>query len=262
MLHMDRIIFQEGEGAERITVLRTTDAWTNRAVLELRLLRQRAAAQYIDDGEPAYRYLVHWRHLAHLVPSTTEKILLLGGGAGVAVTAMYEMFPKAHFTVVEPDGRLQALAERYFSCPTERVTWHTMTAEAFIEQDKGPRYGLILFDVFEPTLVGDDGGVVPESVHDQRFLHKLMDRMLQRGMLLQNYIATWNELRGDLRSLVQRYKKTGLTITPCFMTRLNRPGERQNIVLVGERRPEIALKRRLLAHGLTDTAQSIFEEWS
>lgn len=112
-----------------------------------------------------------------------DRCLLLGLGLGCVPQIAEEHFGhRLHYTAVEYDETIAALAERYLLYRLRSpVTTVVADAEAFVMQDR-QRYDLILVDLF----VDDE---VPERFESEAFLRALERRLAPGGCLVSNRMA-------------------------------------------------------------------------
>jgi spermidine synthase len=114
-----------------------------------------------------------------------RSILIIGLGGGTLPSALQAKLPNAKIDVVELDGAVARLAERYFDfkkTPNTRV--FVEDGRVFVKRMGRARaqYDMIMLDAFESDYI-------PEHLLTQEFLREVRAIMAPRGVLVAN---TWS----------------------------------------------------------------------
>jgi spermidine synthase len=114
-----------------------------------------------------------------------RNILIIGLGGGTLPSALQELVPDAKIDVVELDGAVARVAERYFDfrkTPNTRV--FIEDGRVFVKRMGRQRaqYDMVMLDAFESDYI-------PEHMLTQEFLREVRAIMAPRGVLAAN---TWS----------------------------------------------------------------------
>jgi len=121
-----------------------------------------------------------------------SRVLLLGLGAGTVVLQLQALFPNARFTAVEQDPIHIEVARTHFGVDETRTQIHCQDAVAFVARYRGPRFDLVIDDLF----IGSAGTPRRAVSCDHRWLKQLKHCLDPHGILSINF-ADHAELKGS-----------------------------------------------------------------
>ena len=121
-----------------------------------------------------------------------SRVLLLGLGAGTVVLQLQALFPNARFTAVEQDPIHIEVARTHFGVDETRTQIHCQDAGAFVARYRGPRFDLVIDDLF----IGSAGTPRRAVSCDHRWLKQLKHCLDPHGILSINF-ADHAELKGS-----------------------------------------------------------------
>jgi spermidine synthase len=191
---------------------------------------QRSAAQsgIARDNKSDLLFDYNQRFLELIRGVRPQSLLLIGGGAFTLPTKLMEEFPNLSIDVVELDGELVAIAQKYFGfSQNEHVHAHVEDGLAFIAHTKD-RYDTIVVDVFTNTDI-------PHSFLDPNVATSLRHCLRPDGIVACNIIA----------SLKGHYSQTLLRLQAALQSSFRQvdiypasyglsPWEAQNFVIVAQ----------------------------
>ena len=119
-----------------------------------------------------------------------SRVLLLGLGAGTVVLQMQALFPSARFTAIEQDPIHIEVARAQFGVDEARTQIHCQDAVEFVARYRGPRFDLVIDDLF----IGSAGTPRRAVPCDHRWLQQLKRCLDPNGILSINF-ADYAELK-------------------------------------------------------------------
>jgi spermidine synthase len=132
-----------------------------------------------------------------------RRALLLGLGAGTAVTQLQALFPKIAITAIESDPIHIQLATRHFGIDSSRADIHRGDARDFMSDYQGPPFDLIIDDLFSGSS-GMPSRAVPCSLTWLRGLERCLS---EAGTLSVNF-ADLKELKASgIRTILAEQKR-------------------------------------------------------
>jgi len=140
-----------------------------------------------------------------------SRVLVLGLGAGTAVLQMQALFPNARFTAVEQDPVHIQVARAHFGIDEARTKIHSQDAVTFVARYRGPRFDLVIDDLFTGSA-GTPRRAVP---CDRKWLQLLEGCLAPHGILSINF-ADHAELKA---SALQHLLKTAGRLKSGFSLR-------------------------------------------
>ncbi|HET7320833.1 MAG TPA: fused MFS/spermidine synthase [Candidatus Saccharimonadales bacterium] len=168
----------------------------------------RSAAQsgIATDGQPDLLFDYNQRFVELVESVQPKRLLLLGGGAFTLPKALLAKYPELTIDVVELDGGLQAIAERYFGLrASERLRIHTGDAIQFLEKTAGA-YDIILIDVFTHTTI-------PDIFLEPETAALVKAHLKPSGVMAMNVISPYYGRNAEtIRKLVSSYARTFSTV--------------------------------------------------
>lgn len=120
-----------------------------------------------------------------LARTQVRRVLVLGVGGGAVIRQIGQLFPHAHFVGVELDKVHLQLARRYFGLNSKRVSLIHADALAWIARYRGPKFDLILEDLFTEEA----GQPVRVRVADRSWFVQLTRHLTRCGALVFNFIS-------------------------------------------------------------------------
>lgn len=163
----------------------------------------RSAAQsgIATDGQPDLLFDYNQRFLELIEGLQPKRVLLLGGGAFTLPKALLVEFRQVYIDVVELDGGLQKIAERYFGLqPSERLRIHNGDAIRFL-RTATDKYDVILIDVFMHTTI-------PEVFLQPETAELAYNRLKRHGVTAMNVISPYFGRNAEtIRALVANYSR-------------------------------------------------------
>lgn len=148
---------------------------------------------------------------AFFVPSSMlRRVLILGVGGGVVIKQFNELFPKVNIVGVELDPMHIKIAKKWFKIGKSDATLVQADARDWLNAYDGPKFDLIIDDLFGDT----DGEVARAVVVDKDWAGLLCKHLSHEGVLTVNFIGK-PELRNS--GLYQRKDfKRRYCFTPPF----------------------------------------------
>lgn len=135
-----------------------------------------------------------------------RRALLLGLGAGTAVTQLQALFPKIAITAVEMDPIHIQLATRHFGIDSSRANIHQGDAREFMSEYQGLPFDFIIDDLFAGTA-----GTPSRAVSCSSEWLSVLTRCLTEDGILSINFADLKELKASgVRAAVgirKRFKK-------------------------------------------------------
>jgi len=120
-----------------------------------------------------------------LAPTQVRRVLVLGVGGGAVIRQMGQLFPQAHFVGVELDKIHLQLAKRFFGLASKRVTLIHADALAWVAQYRGPKFDVIIDDLFTEAA----GQPVRVQVANRDWFAQLTRHLTRHGALVFNFIS-------------------------------------------------------------------------
>tara|TARA_Y100001934_G_C12190767_1_gene696284 strand:- start:420 stop:980 length:561 start_codon:yes stop_codon:yes gene_type:complete len=116
----------------------------------------------------------------------------LGLGAGTVVLQLQVLFPSARFTAVEQEPIHIEVARTHFGIDETRTQIHCQDAVEFVARYRGPRFNLVVDDLF----IGSAGTPKRAVPCDHRWLQQLRRCLDPQGILSINF-ADYAELKSS-----------------------------------------------------------------
>lgn len=171
-----------------------------------------------------------------LPAGAVRRVLMLGVGGGAAIRLLREHLHPEHIVGVDLDAVHLAIARRFFDVRGRDVELISAEAGAWLDAYRGPRFDLIIDDLFD----GGDGGARRAVDVDARWADRLTRHLNERGALAVNFTSTQELNRSALmttRRMRRRFARVLALKTP----------QNENTVAVLTRVPLVAtiLRQRL-----------------
>lgn len=198
--------------------------------------KQAAQSGVAHDEEPdlLFDYIQRFFELA--MNLTPEKVLVIGGGAFTLPMALLYALPDVKVDVVEPDGALRSLAEKYFGLPkTDRMRHFETDGRSFLN-GTGETYDMIFVDAFTHTRI-------PRSLATLEATRMLRRHLKPNGVAAMNVISSYHG-RGSqtIRSLYAAYAQVFTEVDIFYASRGYTLWLPQNFILTGQVRGSLPLK--------------------
>ncbi len=117
-----------------------------------------------------------------------KRILLIGGGAFTLPKAVVDEFPDVLLDIVEMDGELLGIAQKYFDFkPGKHTNVHTGDGRRYLEAT-GAIYDVILVDAFTHDTI-------PPSLQTIEAARSLSRHLSNNGVIAMNIITAYNGRR-------------------------------------------------------------------
>jgi spermidine synthase len=120
---------------------------------------------------------------AFFAPQTDRRVLVLGVGGGAVVRLINRFVAPRHIVGVELDAVHLDVARRYFEVMAPNVTLHRADAVRWVERYRGPRFDMIVDDLFGEA----DGEPSRAVAADSRWFGRLADLLTADGVLVANF---------------------------------------------------------------------------
>lgn len=134
-----------------------------------------------DNAELLFDYNERFRELVRGV--NPKRVLVLGGGVLTLPVALNREFTDLHIDVVERDGLLIELAEKYFGyLPNDRMTIYIGDGVSYLA-DTEATYDLIIMDVFDEARI-------PPAFLTPAFMRHAYRHTSRHGLVAINCIAS------------------------------------------------------------------------
>jgi spermidine synthase len=145
---------------------------------------QAAQSGLAKDGEYDLLFDYNQRLIELIRGVMPQRILIIGGGAFTLPKAILEELPDVKLDVVELDGALLGIAQRYFDFqPSPTTTIHTGDGREFINNCTD-QYDMVIIDAFMHTSV-------PPSLQTAEAAAALQRITSPKGIVAMNIIATY-----------------------------------------------------------------------
>lgn len=186
----------------------------------------------VDMAEPdklASQYTQTIADIAAQAPAK-QSILVLGGGAFVLPEHFGRTYPQATIDVVEIDGALETVAQRYLDYdPLPNVRTHTQDARTFLNRTN-TTYDIIVVDVYNDTSV-------PFSLATSEYAGALAAAISEHGTVVVNMIAADNNACRPLLSRLHGTYRSALPHGNLVRTGSTPSDRKQNIIGVYTLKP-------------------------
>lgn len=179
-----------------------------------------------DGGDMLFDY--NQRFLEVVRGLKPRRLLLIGGGALTLPQAIASEFPTLQQDVVERDGLLLAIAERYFSFRrSANLHVHITDGRRFLEEVQST-YDLILIDAF-------DDAVVPLPLRTVEAMQATYRVLRAGGVLAMNYIASYHGRRvAGLAATIAAVREAFQSITLFPASNIHSLWIPQNFILTAQ----------------------------
>lgn len=128
-------------------------------------------------------------------PTRFRRILVLGLGGGSLVAPLVQLCSPEVVVAVDRDPRHIHVAREFFSVAAAGVSCHCADAVEFVRHWEGPRFDLVIEDLFAPS----DRSVSRAVPATGRWLGQLARLVDRQGMLVMNF-GDWAEYRASWAS--------------------------------------------------------------
>lgn len=180
---------------------------------------------------------------AFFAPQKLRRVLVLGVGGGAVIRQLNHFLQPKQIVGVEIDPIHLEVAERYFDVAAENVVLHQADALQWCETYQGPRFDMVIDDLF-----GEQGGEAQRVVAaESRWFRRLGRLLSPQGVLVFNH-GSRRELRSSAWHTEPRIHNRYPSAFELTSSRF------ENAVAVYLRRPAEAgeMKSRLEATPLLD----------
>jgi spermidine synthase len=118
-------------------------------------------------------------------PGTIRRVLVLGVGGGAVIHSLRALVQPAHIDAVELNPVHIAIAKRWFGLGGRQhgLSFHVMDAREFVASYRGPKFDLIVEDVFGQH----DGEPCRAIAMDKKWMRALRRCLALDGMLVSDY---------------------------------------------------------------------------
>jgi len=157
-----------------------------------------------------------------------KQMLVLGGGALTFPAALLQEFPELGMEVVEIDGTLIKMAEKYFDFrPNKRTRVHIGDGSLFLAKTSNT-YDAIIVDVF-------DNVSIPPAFQTIAFAQNLQKQLNRRGIVAVNVVASLRGRRSKVIRTMHRLLQAEFPIVQIFPATAGLSSwTPQNYVVVGQ----------------------------
>lgn len=125
-------------------------------------------------------------------PQDIKRILMLGVGGGAVIQQLNYFIEPAEIIGVESDPVHIEIAERFFNVKQDNVILHHADAVSWLENYSGPRFDLIIDDLFGEV----DGEPSRAVAATNKWARRLFSSVTKQGMVVTNFISP-KELKGS-----------------------------------------------------------------
>lgn len=148
-------------------------------------------------------------------PDEIKRVLMLGVGGGAVIRQLNYFIRPEEIVGIEYDPVHIEIAERFFDVRQQNVTLCLADAVDWLEDYRGPKFDLIIDDLF-----GEADGEPSRAVEvTSKWARKLFSNLTRRGMAVCNFISP-KELKGSAyiqdRLLQSRIKSAFTLSNPCY----------------------------------------------
>jgi spermidine synthase len=180
------------------------------------------------DGQPHLLFDYNQRLLELAEQRKPSSILMIGGGAFTLPTALSVALPAAHIDVIELDGALIPLAERYFDLVvSDKLQVITGEGRAFLDAST-KQYDLVILDAFSHVQM-------PQTLATKQAAAAIARALTPGGVAAVNIIAAYRGRRTT--PLVRLCAAFGTAFTQLTLFPANTTYSlwtAQNFILVGQ----------------------------
>jgi spermidine synthase len=140
------------------------------------------------DDNPELIFDYNQRFLEMVMSHRPNRLLVIGGGAFMLPTALFQRFPGLHIDVVEIDQVLVDLSYEYFSLPRDdRLRVHVDDGARFVATTK-EKYDMIIIDAFT-------GYTIPHHLLQHDTITQYRRILKKNGVLALNFISEYKPRR-------------------------------------------------------------------
>lgn len=136
-------------------------------------------------------------------PAKLKRVLILGVGGGIVIKQLIALFPAVEIVGVELDPVHISIAKKWFEVGRGEATLIHADARQWLQNYGGPKFDLIIDDLFGET----NGELARAVVVDDHWSNCLCERLNNGGVLVVNFIGN------------QELKKSGLWDSKKFDSR-------------------------------------------
>ena len=116
-------------------------------------------------------------------PDKLKRVLVLGVGGGAVINQLTTFFPEVEVVGVELNPTHLLIAKRYFGVGGSKVTLHEADAIEWLKSYRGPKFDLIIDDLFGEQ----DGEPCRAIAADASWCQQLRRRLKSDGTLVMNF---------------------------------------------------------------------------
>lgn len=125
-------------------------------------------------------------------PDEIKRILMLGVGGGAVIQQLNYFIEPKEIIGIEYDPVHIDIAQRFFNVTQENVTLHSADAVKWLEDYQGPKFDMIIDDLF-----GEVDGEPSRAVEvTNKWARMLFSNVTRQGMVVCNFISP-KELKGS-----------------------------------------------------------------
>ena len=125
-------------------------------------------------------------------PNEVKRILMLGVGGGAVIQQLNYFIKPDEIIGIEYDPVHIEIAQRFFNIRHDNVTLHQADAIEWLENYQGPRFDMIIDDLFG-EIDGEPGRAVEAN---NKWARKIFSNVNKTGMVVSNFISP-KELKGS-----------------------------------------------------------------
>ena len=129
-----------------------------------------------------------------------DRMLVLGLGGGVIPREMHHYFPELEVDVVEIDGDIPPIAERFFSFQqSDKLRVNIADGRVFVKKqlrlDPVPRYDLVVLDAFNSDYI-------PFHLTTREFLQEVKGVLAEDGVVVANVFSSNRLFDAELKTFL------------------------------------------------------------
>ena len=148
-------------------------------------------------------------------PGEIKRILMLGVGGGAVIQQLNYFIEPEEIVGIEYDPVHIDIAQRFFDIKQDNVSLHHADAVKWLEDYRGPKFDLIIDDLF-----GEVDGEPSRAVEvTNKWARKIFSNLSKQGMVVSNFISP-KELKGSAyvqdRLLQSRIKSSFTLNNPYY----------------------------------------------
>jgi len=144
-------------------------------------------------------------------PNEIKRVLMLGVGGGAVIQQLNYFSEPEEIVGIEYDPVHIDIAQRFFNVTQKNVTLYQADAVQWLEDYNGPKFDLIIDDLF-----GEVGGEPSRAVEaGSKWVRRLFSNVNKHGMVVCNFISA-KELKGSAYiqdRLLQNRIKSAFTLS-------------------------------------------------